>query len=391
MKRTFLIFCFSLAICLSSTGQNATGHKKSGQTNPLILKNLNLSTNQCFLNTDNLFSPLVEPQKSVLFSTITNDSIITDNYNIQINDWEKYRRRIYYFSPQWQTLYYIDYTKPDNSFDWVPAEKRENANNTVYRWDKNSGNWVDSLKVEYTETGAITYLWNESGGTWDPFGNTEFLYNNQDEYVGNTYYVWNKTASDWSKYSQTEKSFNNNSELQYTYLWNASTSHWDDSEKIEYIDNQDGDVGLANYYHWSTTANDWILYKKDDYSYFKTTGTGAFSIQIATSLKDLDQETWAYSSRLTIYYGEHNPTSVFDPNINSAQIYPNPFNEEIKINNFLNCSCRFRLYDLTGKLVLEKLIGGKNTICTKELNNGLYFYKMELDGKILTGKLLKED
>ena len=76
----------------------------------------------------------------------------------------------------------------------------------------------------------------------------------------------------------------------------------------------------------------------------------------------------------------------------SIKIYPNPMNESatIELNSTIEKAI-FTMYDLDGRVVYknENLSSGKSQIETREIANGMYFYSLTSQSKILAnGKLL---
>jgi hypothetical protein len=75
---------------------------------------------------------------------------------------------------------------------------------------------------------------------------------------------------------------------------------------------------------------------------------------------------------------------------NAIQIYPNPAQNELFINNApLNSYIQF--YNLQGQVLLNKALQ-KASVTIEELQNGLYLYRIfdVNNGVILTGKVIKE-
>ena len=66
---------------------------------------------------------------------------------------------------------------------------------------------------------------------------------------------------------------------------------------------------------------------------------------------------------------------------------PNPFSDYIRLENAENS--RVEIYDSLGKrvFVVENLISG--TVTTSNFSNGLYFVKIQKEGKIETKKMIK--
>lgn len=75
----------------------------------------------------------------------------------------------------------------------------------------------------------------------------------------------------------------------------------------------------------------------------------------------------------------------------------NPINQNINctIYSAKSCNIGFKLYNGNGVLVLDKHFGNQQageimlSLNAEHLENGIYFYKIELDSQVMTGKLLK--
>jgi hypothetical protein len=70
-------------------------------------------------------------------------------------------------------------------------------------------------------------------------------------------------------------------------------------------------------------------------------------------------------------------------------VYPNPASERIIVKTQQNAS-RFILYDVLGKIALEKIIDiESNQIDVSNLSPGIYYYNLyNTDGETLTGKVI---
>jgi len=75
---------------------------------------------------------------------------------------------------------------------------------------------------------------------------------------------------------------------------------------------------------------------------------------------------------------------------NSIGLTPNPVNSILQIISLDNSSInKIRIYEITGKLVIEKK-GNVNQIDISNLTNGLYLVKIETDKGTITKKIIKE-
>lgn len=80
---------------------------------------------------------------------------------------------------------------------------------------------------------------------------------------------------------------------------------------------------------------------------------------------------------------------------NQVSLYPNPVSTEAKFNISMNnvAEVSLKIYDISGRLVIAENKGklsGNNTINvnTKNLQNGIYLYRVEMGNDIQTGKML---
>lgn len=74
---------------------------------------------------------------------------------------------------------------------------------------------------------------------------------------------------------------------------------------------------------------------------------------------------------------------------NSFSIYPNPSNGKFTIKSSLNDSIPYQVYDVTGKLVLSNSFSNvSNMIDLSNNSQGIYIFKISLNGNLITKKLV---
>ena len=70
------------------------------------------------------------------------------------------------------------------------------------------------------------------------------------------------------------------------------------------------------------------------------------------------------------------------------QVYPNPASSMITVENALNAN--IHILDLTGKQVMAIENNNGTQLNVADLTNGIYIVQVESDGKISTGRFVKE-
>jgi hypothetical protein len=119
---------------------------------------------------------------------------------------------------------------------------------------------------------------------------------------------------------------------------------------------------------------------------------------LPTSTTLVDQETY-YVSQEPTNFCESELLSVTvhslglgaeDPVFGALSYYPNPVGDQLEIKNTIAMEA-VSLYNLLGEKLMEKQIGSnKTTLNTSGLSSGVYFLKVEIDGKAGVFKLIKK-
>jgi len=91
------------------------------------------------------------------------------------------------------------------------------------------------------------------------------------------------------------------------------------------------------------------------------------------------------------FYQAYQNLNKENPDKNIFVLYPNPASDQLYIyNNSLNENNYIRLFDISGKQVLEQSFQNNSSIDLKNLEVGLYIYKVLIGREVKTGKILKK-
>jgi hypothetical protein len=99
---------------------------------------------------------------------------------------------------------------------------------------------------------------------------------------------------------------------------------------------------------------------------------------------DSNADETELSVRTDSYIIADNNVSLID----SISIYPNPFNDCIKLFGFVNNKTEYMLFTTSGILIKHGLC--EDLICFEELYNGLFILKLINNSEITIYKLIKE-
>jgi hypothetical protein len=97
-----------------------------------------------------------------------------------------------------------------------------------------------------------------------------------------------------------------------------------------------------------------------------------------------------------IYYKRNptgDPVGIKEPiqSGNTIQISPNPFTNEIIVNNSRNELCEISIYDITSRKVAYKKFTNTATLNTSQLARGIYIFEVKNKNTVLSkGKIIKD-
>ncbi|RLD54376.1 MAG: hypothetical protein DRJ05_14800 [Bacteroidetes bacterium] len=77
------------------------------------------------------------------------------------------------------------------------------------------------------------------------------------------------------------------------------------------------------------------------------------------------------------------------------KVYPNPARDYVVFSSYANASedkdakSRIMMFDVFGQMVKQLPITSEKTVWnTREVKDGIYFYRSEIKGKVLSGKVV---
>jgi len=247
---------------------------------------------------------------------------------------------------------------------WVQARKYESSYNS-------SGN-----KALYTQSD-----WDEFNGKWnDAIEKVEYSYNSNGNLILEQQFSKDPNNNNWILQSKDDYMFdasgNNTQHINY-YGWDETTGKWTEVWKSDYTIN-------TNYTFDDLILPFWLV--EDEEDIFKN---------MITEIKDYTWNTftleWNEEYRLVLNYSEQNFTSVNHREKGIVNVFPNPFTESLTINvPSASAKITLDLFDQQGRKLMTRLIMSDQKVSLQGLNKGMYVYRLNVDGKIQSGKLVKE-
>ena len=315
----------------------------------------------------------------------------------------------------------------DETYELISGYKRiwEYSNNfkiiTEYNFDLSSDSWIEDSKYEcfYNEQGNIheSFHYNWISGSWNLNGKSSSIFNDEN-LITYTYY-----------YSYNESSFEIDGRYAYTY---ENTDTTNTSEQIHQQADGDGWINIEkdtwvkttnqntlSYYYgynWDDDNDQWslwfgskryVVYNEQGQKikdvrmsfpsyanwmghtdYYKYNNEGMLCLDI---YKKCDGTEFGFENDHKYEYGYifiDTETQLLNPERENNLIFQNPYvtNQPIQyINNSKENVLYLKVYSITGKNVYgTKFNNNENVYITKELNEGLYFFVISTENKVLT-------
>ena len=143
----------------------------------------------------------------------------------------------------------------------------------------------------------------------------------------------------------------------------------------------------------SVIGHDWKEFDMSNFTYIVDDSTLFFTTSQSGAI---------YKLRFTKFEGSSTGKAVFEvEEVSTADIedvsgkkdgvkvYPNPARQNLKLRGLLDGKTKARLYDLTGKLILEQNLNGKQAqIPVSNIREGLYMLNIVQDNNIISRKVM---
>lgn len=352
------------------------------------------------------------------------DSIEYLEWNDTTKLWTTYGKRIYSYTSVGSLTQTVEHTWDGANYSWMPDWKfeytyNESGNVTQYLgfdWDKENNNWISDWKNVYsydsdgTVPQILDYDWDKITNNWVLVWQYLYSYNENGNVDQILDYYWDEDTSMWVlawKYVCTYDA-NKNLAQMLGYFMDDNTSQWVLDSNEEYIFDEKGN----NIKYIANTRNETTgqleLYFKREYTYdnnytfndlisplpylWQVNYYNHMLTGQSTSIWNKSSSKWEVPIyKALYYYSEQNTTSVTGLNQNQFNIYPNPVTEYVQFDfQNINSEVILELFDIHGRKLLSKTIDDNEKVNMKRFRSGTYIYKLNIDGKIQSGKLVKE-
>lgn len=311
-------------------------------------------------------------EKSLLIShTLNSNSTvnfsITQSWDKDQGMWKDVSKMIYTYDAAKNVL--TQKTQMDMGAGWTDFTMTTNTYNTSGQLIKSVGQAMDLLTMQMKDATQTTYTYNADG--------------TENQSVSQN---WNAILAAWQNSTRSTNTYNASKKLTMVLTEDFTADVWVNDMKSTLTYNTNDLVNEALYQDWDATASAWADTDKDIFTY---NADGSINQMTMMEWKK-DQSKWENQSRFTYTY----PIATFVDQalagLDQLQVFPNPFNTVISIENTTLKEFNLQIYNANGQLVKSIENGHPHsTINLASLNNGVYFLKVVSPESQRVFKLLK--
>ncbi len=318
----------------------------------------------------------------------------------------------------------VRYTRYDwdaTTEQWVGDRQREytyNAQNLLSlevasNWDEVNSAWIYSYRGEFTYlpdgqiSVRITYIYDALSAEWIYSSKSEYSYDPSGNHTQSKHLYWDTELLHWVNLSLYEYSFDEPTRFyqQIYSVWRPDLNEWEPEERNDnYFDEFFNPESFEEYF-WDTEILDWEPDEKTLFAYnpdytlddlilpYLLQADVPYFVNMLEKVEELywlpETDEWIHDYTNAYHYKPIDIVNVAENKESVFRVYPNPASNQITIESTeLTSTTSFALYDLQGRVILEKSFLQPVSIQVSDLSPGLYIYQVNCGNALETGKIL---
>lgn len=358
-------------------------------------------------------------------------STVQQSWDFNNNVWQNTTKSEYTYNANESLTSSTNYSGFDEvKNEWIPMQKTEMDYNAdfsyayykSYNWDIDLNEWK-LVYAQYSEQNENGYATHSGFGNYD-YNVNQFYLNYEDirEYDNENRLTMHSELNRTLQYDEyvpfvltygdkVEYSYSNEgqivSEINYTY----ESDDFIPQNKYEYSYDAQHPDGLESeiYYEWNALSSSWekktkgvlttnydvkrdqliLPFGEEDESHELKMYFNYMATEFLQYIWSDDTNDWVENTNYKIYYSSHEPSGLIKKNSSDISLYPNPTSDFISVNLNEGDNANIALYDLQGRKVYESSVVNSSRIDVSQFNKGIYFYQLSVEGKTVSGKLIK--
>lgn len=277
-------------------------------------------------------------------------------------------------------------------------------------------NWFLEMEVYYTynNSGKLIEIeyWNlEESDLLLSMRNTLSYNESGQQTQSQTFYMMD---GEEMLFSETDFEYNNSGQLVNEIDWsiNFTSLQLEKSSRTETEYNASGDILAETYFNWEEASETWLEEDRDEYTYNTIDFSDVlfpYSVFMyefigvempnftGKAVAEINGYTWVDNDWVQVenqifYYSSIDASNVELTENNDFAVYPNPATDNVTFSWAGNQQhLLLEVFKVDGAKMLERQVSSGQNIQLKNLESGVYLYKMKSENETLfSGKLVKQ-
>lgn len=271
----------------------------------------------------------------------------------------------------------------------------------------NGADWENSSRLTFTLNDDNLVLqeefsfWLMGDESWQVFTSNTYTYNAaglEAEVIYSIYDAVEEALIPEAKNVRTYDSMDRLASEEF-FFWNIMESNWINLYLDQYEYDLAGNLAVAIYQYWDEDAAEYVIegievstfnndYPSENIMAPEWYREFANHMILNSTYTDVSMGE-EFEESIDFFYTLFDVVSVKEASQNAFSVYPNPFRETIRFAGAEEMQ-RFTLYDLQGRVLLQKQLAGAREVYPDHLPAGMYVYQLDGVNTRQTGKLVKE-
>jgi hypothetical protein len=328
------------------------------------------------------------PDRDVYTYDANGNVILIMSYEGFFGNWIEDWKTEYFYDTEGNLIERLSSEKDEISKGWNPRGKitysyNENGlliQELAYYWGEDD--WVNIKKYDYyydEDLALMEFLmseWDEWEEEWEYFSKTNYYYTDDllTESIGYSYF-----EDSWQLAGKTEYTYDTHGNMILKTGSGFYENDWHYSTKTEYqFDNSYNfeDLILPPIFGFDLYESDKFKHKIIGWLWYPS--------------YNVENNQWGDPyHKGNYFYSEQNVQDIDDNELTNIKVHPIPAKDYLTIDTDNKLGpVTFMIYDMSGRLVSKHLLESSLTIRVKDLQEGLYVYKIITSDVIYPGKMI---
>lgn len=292
-----------------------------------------------------------------------------------------------------------DFEEWENDFRW--EMEQDDRGNIIrfsnFEWDDFDEEWLEETRILFSydqndnQIEQVSYFLDDEDELSPEFRLASH-YDENNFLVSDTNFLWDDFEGEWVSFVLTQYEYDaagnpvyEGSFIEFIFDWELFSERETTFDPQILMEN----VNMPFLERFGIFELDLPLFLFDDFSIIYK-GEIMVNAPLGYTVIQLLIGPETITEQGIYYYSEVTPTSVIEATAEELKVYPNPVADELIIRGDYPEGTSLSLFDLQGRLIMNKQLNQNQQLFVGNLKPGMYLFRIEGEGMIQHGKIVKQ-